>query len=160
AAVVVGLVAGALAGRLTHPLLGALAWLAAAVAILFVTGHLPYDGASWLAWLADPRFAGLPIYPYDTGGQGRLVVGSLAPALVLTGLGLVQDTRVEAIHGTLERGRLSARAWLLLLLPLPLALGAGLAADNIILRPLREPLGQVAAIIQQTRAYSGDLDVL
>jgi hypothetical protein len=160
AGLVVGLLAGTLAARANHPLLGALVWLAAAAVLLFVTGHLPYEGASWLAGLADRRFWGLPIYPFDDGAQGRLVVGSLLPALVLTGLGVAQDTRVEGLHGALERGRLSPHAWMLLLLPLPLVAAAGLAADNVILRPLREPLGQVAEIIQQTRDFSGDLDVL
>jgi len=97
-ALVVGTLAGWLAARASRLLLAGLIWLAAAGLIMLMAGHLPFEGRTLLAWLADRRFWGLPIYPFDDTAQTRLVVGSLLPALMLTALGLVQDYRLEAFR--------------------------------------------------------------
>ena len=158
--VVLSIAAAGLAARTSQPLLSALVWLVAAILGCFVAGHLPFEAATGLAWLADHRFWGQPIYPFDATAQARLTIGSLLPALVLTALGLAQDFRVEGIQSTLNARRLGVRSWVLMLLPLPVVFGAGLAADNILYSPLRQPLAHVAQIILDTRGYSGDLDAL
>lgn len=158
--VTLGALAGWLAARIGRTLLGALIWLIAAILVMFIAGHLPFEGRTLLAWLADRRFWGLPIYPFDSTAQARLVVGSFFPALVLAMLGLVQDYRLESIRSSLNAQRLSARAWLLLLLPLPVVFGVGLMADEIVNRPLREPVTQVAQIIATGRNATVDLDAL
>jgi hypothetical protein len=156
----VGVLAGWLAARSINPVLCALTWLAAAVVSMLIAGHLAFEGRTLLAWLADRRFWGLAIYPFDAGAQWRLVVASFFPLLVLTTLGLLQDYRLEGIRSSLNAQRLSGRAWLLLLLPLPVVLAGGLAADVVVNAPLRNPMLDVAQAIRVVSGYTGDLDVL
>jgi hypothetical protein len=156
----IGLVAGQLAARTGQALASAAIWLVAAVATAVLAGHLSYEVSSVLVWLVDRRFWGLPIYPFDGTAQARLVTASLPMSLALIGLGLVENYRMDGLIGALNRQRMSPRAWLLLLLPLPLALAAGLAADAILNQPLRTPLTTVAEIIRVGHDYRGDLDAL
>jgi hypothetical protein len=159
---VVGLatLAGWLAARTSSGLAAGGLWLAAAVLALLVAGRLPFDGRTWLAWLADRRFWGLPIYPFDAEAQARLLLAGFFPVPLLVILGGLQGYRLEGIRGALERGRLSPRAWLLLALPLPFVFAAGQAADGSLNGPLRAPSLAVAEIIRSGRDYPGDLDVL
>ncbi len=157
---VLGVIAGWLAARSSRTFVGMLTWLAAAVLSILVAGHLPFEGQTVLAWLADRRFWGLPIYPLDATAQTRAVVAGFILALALAALGLVQDYRLEGIRASLNRGRLTAHAWLLLLLPLPLVFAAGLAADNLINGPLRQSVAMVAQVIRVGGSYSGNLDAL
>jgi hypothetical protein len=87
--------------------------------------------------LIDPRFAGRVVYVFDAAAQVRLLVAGFFLALALLLLGLVQNYRLEGVRGALTRGRLSFRATLLLLLPLPLFALAGWVADDNLNRPLR-----------------------
>jgi|SRR5579859_2775762 len=157
---VVCALAGWLAAHSIHQLLSMLIWLAAASLAMLVAGHLPFEGRTLLAWLADRRFWGLPIYAFDETAQARLVIASFFPVLLMIALSLVQNYRLESIQSALNAQRLSARAWLLLLLPMPVVIGAGLAADDIVNSPLRGPLVQVAQVIEVGRRYTGDLDAL
>ncbi len=155
-----GGLAGWLAARASRALLSALVWLGAVLLSLWVAGHLPFEGRTVLIWFADRRFWGLPIYPFDATAQTRLVVAGFFPVLVFTALGLLHDYRLEGIRSAMNAQRLSARAWLLLALPLPVVFAAGLTADSAINVALREPLVQVAQVIQGASGYAGDLDVL
>jgi hypothetical protein len=87
-------------------------------------------------------------------------VGSFFPALILVALGLFQDYRLEGIRSAMNAQKLGGRAWLLLLLPLPLLVAAGLAADGAINQPLRNPPLAVAEVIRGVVPYTGDLDAL
>jgi hypothetical protein len=121
---------------------------------------LPFDGRTLLAWLADRRFWGLPIYPFDGAAQARLLVAGFFPVPLLAILGALQGYRLEGIRGALERRRLTPRAWLLLALPLPFVFAAGQAADSQVNAPLRVPMAAAAEVIQAGRDYTGDLDAL
>ena len=150
--------AGWLAARFGGALAGGLIWLLAAIPITWTIGHLPYEGRSLTAWLADRRFWGLPIYSFSPAAQARLLMAGFFVALILGILGLIQDYRLEGIRAGINAGgRLEGRAWLLLVLPLPLVLGAGLIADNLVNRPLRTPLQLVYEAICTGRTYPGDL---
>jgi hypothetical protein len=135
-------------------------WLAATAVCMLLAGHLPFEGRTLLAWLADHRFWGLAIYPFDAGAQSRLVVGSFFPALVLTALGLLQDYRLDGIQSAMTARRLGGRAWVLLLLPVPVVLAGSLAADGVVNGPLRDPVLNVAQVMRVAGGYSGDLDAL
>jgi hypothetical protein len=81
--------------------------------------------------------------------------------LLLAILGLLQSYRLEGIVSETEAdGRLSARAWFLLALPLPLLFAAGLAADDLVNKPERRALRLVDEAIRTGRTYPGDLFAL
>ncbi|MCC7359061.1 MAG: hypothetical protein IT317_06275 [Anaerolineales bacterium] len=152
--------AGWLGGRFEALLPGVLAWAVAAALIVVLMGHLPYEGRSLAAWLADPRFWGRAVYVFDTPAQVRQYLAGFFVLLGLVILSVVQGYRLEGVRAALSRGRLTARASLLLFLPLPLAAGLGYIADNNINRPLRVAPLLVHDAFETARAYSGDLFAL
>jgi hypothetical protein len=122
-----------------------------------VIGRLPYTGQTVLAWLADPRFFGLPLFPFSEPAQVRLVLAALVLVLALVVLALLQSDRLDAAQAALNRGRLSVRAVARLLLPVPLVLAAGLAAASVVSGPLQAGPGQLVEIIDVVAARGGDL---
>lgn len=152
--------AGWLAARWEAAGAALVAWGAATVLVVLVMGHLPYDGRNLLIWLIDPRFAGRVVYVFDAAAQVRLLVAGFFLALALLLLGLVQNYRLEGVRGALTRGRLSFRATLLLLLPLPLFALAGWVADDNLNRPLRVAPLLVDDAFSTGRSYTGDLIAL
>ena len=179
--VALGGLGGWLAVRLGKAWASMLVWLVTAALMMLLIGHLPYEGRTLTAWLSDFDSWGLPIYPFDvTAGTGMALAGFFT--LLLFGLmGLVQPYRLETISGEMEvppsvppaaaggregeapavaRGRLNARGWFLLLLPLPLVLGVGFISDDVVNRPLRVAPQQVYEAIRTGRTYEGDLFAL
>jgi hypothetical protein len=152
-----GLASGLAAWRASGPW-GGLVWFLAAGSMTWTIGHLPYEGRSLIVWLADRRFWGLPIYPFSPAARARLMMVGFFVVLLLTILGLLQDYRLQSINSEIEAsGRLSSRAWFLLVLPLPLAFGAGLIADNLMNNPTRVAHQLVDKAIRIARTYPGDL---
>lgn len=156
------LVLGALGGVLTawfgSSLAGLLIWTVVAVLMTLVISHVPYEGYNLTVWLADRRSWGLPILPYSESAQVRVWLSGFFIVLLLAILGLFQDYRLEGLEAEVSpRGRLSGRGWFLLLLPLPLVLGAGLIADNIVNSALRGAPGLVQEAISTARTYRGNL---
>jgi hypothetical protein len=158
ALVLVGGLAGWVAALRESTLWGGLAWFLAALAMTWILGHVPCEGRSLLAWLAEPRFWGVPIYPYSPAARARLLMVGFFVVLFLTVLGFLQSYRVEGIAAeTEEDGRLSGRAWFLLLAPLPFVVGAGLIADNLLHQPERVAYRLLHEAIRTGRTYPGDL---
>lgn len=173
ALVALGGLGGWLAAKLEKAWASMLVWLVTAALMMLLIGHLPYEGRTLTVWLSDFDSWGRPIYPFDiTAGIGMALAGFFT--LLLFGiLGLVQPYRLEAISGEMEsppaaaggsdarsnaaRGRLNARGWFMLLLPLPLVLGVGLINDSVVNRPLRVAPAQVYEAIHTGRTYQGDL---
>ena len=159
------LLLGALGGWLTAWLrkvyAGGLVWAVTAVLMSWTISHLPYEGRSLTVWLADRRFWGLPVYPFDDAALIRLVMAAFFIVLLLAILGLLQDYRLEGLRLELNAdGRLTGRVWFSLLLPLPLVFGVGLIADHQINSPLRVAPRLVHEVIRTGRTYSGDLFAL
>lgn len=153
-----GSVGSWLAAWFENALAGGLVWLVVAGLVVWTIGHLPYEGRSLIVWLADPRFGGLPIYPFDAPAQVRLLMAGFFVILLLTILGLLQDFRLENIRaGINANGRLDSHGWFLLVLPLPVVLGVGLIADNLVNQPLRVAPQLVHEVIRTGRTYPGDL---
>jgi hypothetical protein len=156
-AVLIAGAAGWLGARAERGWVNVAAWLAAAVLLVLLLGHLPFEGRSLLVWLLDNRFWGRSIYVFDPPAQVRMAAGGFFVALAAIVLGLVQPYRLEGIRGALNRGRLTARAAVLLALPLPVAAAAGLAAGNIAAGPLRGAPQLAWQGIEVAREYAGDL---
>lgn len=138
----------------------ALGWGTAALLVVLLLGHLPYDGRTLLIWIIDPRFWGQSLYPFEVGARARMWLGGFFVGLALGLVGLVQNYRLEGVRGSLNRGRLSLRTVVLLLLPLPLLALAGWVADENLNRPLRVAPLLVAEALSTGRTYTGDLAAL
>jgi len=137
---------------------GGVVWALVAGLMTLVIGHLPYEGRNLTVWLADRRFWGLPIYPFSSPAQSWLAMAGFFIVLLLAILGLLQDYRLEGIGpGINTGGRLDSRAWFSLILPLPLVLGVGLVADDLVNSPLRVAPKLVHEAIRTGRTYPGDL---
>lgn len=153
---------GGLGGWLTSSVgrasVGGLIWLVVAGLMTWTIGHLPYEGRSLTIWLADRRSWGLPIYPFSSAAQSRMVVAGFFIGLLLITLGLVQGYRLEGISSETDAdGRMSSRAWFLLVLPLPLVFGVGLIANILVNSPVRVAPRLVHEAICIGRTYPGDL---
>jgi hypothetical protein len=158
ALLLLGGVAGWLSVWRSSALWGALLWLLASAAMTWTLGHLPYEGQSLAAWLGERSFWGLPVYAFSAAAQARLLMAGFFIVLCLTILGLLQNYRLEGIDSETDaEGGMSGRAWFLLLLPLPLVLGVGLAADNIVGSSERVAQQLVHEAIRTGRTYDGDL---
>ncbi|HFD40290.1 MAG TPA: hypothetical protein ENJ31_10665 [Anaerolineae bacterium] len=149
---------GWLTARINRAWAGLLLWLIAALLMMRLIGHIPYEGRTWTVWLADRRAWGLPIYPYDPGAATGVLLAGFFAVLALAFLGLLQPYRTEGIAAEADdHGRLGGRGWFLLLLPLPLVLAVGLLADSMVSRPLRQAPQLVREAIRTGRTYPGDL---
>ena len=152
--------AGWLGARFSAAYAAPLAWIVAAGLIMVIAGHMPYEGRSGLIWLADRRFWGRDLYPFDEPAQVRMLLAGFFIGLGLIIPGLLQDYRLEGVRAAFNRGRVSGRAALLLLLPLPIIAAVGLAIDGNISQPLRVAPLLVDEAIETARTYEGDLAAL
>jgi hypothetical protein len=161
ALVLLGALAGWLAAWVAKAWASALIWVGAGALMVRVIGMVPYQGRSLTVWLADRRAWGLPIYPYgEAAGVGVWLAGFFI-LLVLAFLGLLQPYRLEGVTSeTDDEGRLGARGWFLLLLPVLLLVGVGLVADSMVNKPLRVAPQVVSEAITTGRTYEGDLFAL
>ncbi len=158
AVTLLGATAGWLTIRLGKPVVGAILWFLTSFAMVWIIGHLPYEGQSAAIGALHDRFAGLPIYPFSPASQTRMVLAGFFIVLLLTILGLVQNYRLEMIQGQVTPGAgLTANGWLLLLLPVPIALALGLVADNLVNRPYRLAPQMVHRVIDTGRDFEGSL---
>jgi hypothetical protein len=136
---------------------GGLIWLLVAGLMTLVIGHLPYEGCSLTVWLTDRRSWGLPIYPFSAAAQMGMVFAGFFIVLLLVILGLLQNYRLEGTGSEMDAsGRMSARAWFLLVFPLPLVLVVGLIANTLV-SPLHVAPQLVHEAIRIGRTYPGDL---
>jgi hypothetical protein len=159
------LLLGGLAGWLSAYAEGVLpavlVWAVAAIAIVWVIGHAPAEGRSFVAWLSDRRFWGVPAYPFFDELQTRLAVAAFFIILVLLLLAAFQGYRLEGVRLHLNRdGGLNSAAWLRLLLPLPLVVLFALVADSTLYAPYRTAILLVDDAIRTGQSHEGDLDAL
>jgi hypothetical protein len=158
ALVLMGGLAGWLAAWVGRSWASLLIWLATGSLMMFVIGHVPYEGRTLTIWLVDPRAWGLPVYPFDEAAGTGVALAGFFTLLLFGILGLLQSYRLEGIAGeTDDRGRPHGPGWLLLLLPLPLVVAVGLINDDMVNRPLRVAPQLVHEAIRTGRTYSGDL---
>jgi hypothetical protein len=136
--------AGWLTARLDNAFLGALVWLIAGLATVWVASHVPFQGVTMASGLLQPAFAGLEIYPFVISIKVRMELLYVVVGL-LTALGggfelFFVEAATRASHTS---GRLF---WLLasLIIFLPI----GLAVDNLINQALRIPVLAVHDVLQ------------
>jgi hypothetical protein len=161
ALVILGGLSGWLAAWVSRSWASGLVWLVTAWLMVLAIGHVPYEGRNLLVWVADRRSWGLPVYAFSDAAQAGMWLAGFFILLLLGLLGLIQSYRLESVAGETEAGgRLEARGWFMLSLPLPLVLAVGLVADNMVNSPLRVAPQLVNEVIRTGRTYSGDLFAL
>lgn len=149
---------GWLTARLAWAWLTVLMWFAVGVLAALFIGYQPYIGRTLGVWLADSRFWGIDVFPFTTGSPLGLILGGLVVILVLTLLGILQGYRLEAAVGEVKaNGRLSARAWMLLLIPFPFVFAAAFATSSMQVNPAANAAAVVYDGIEAARTYEGDL---
>ncbi len=135
-----------------------LVWLVTAVLASFLIAYQPTFGRTLSVWLADRRFWGLPIYPFTIDRAIAPVLAGFFVILLLVILALLQNYRLEGISREVNaNGRLQIRAWLQLLLPLPVIILAGMVTRDVVGDPSAQAVQIVHHAIQRTLAYDGDL---
>ncbi|MCZ7667925.1 MAG: hypothetical protein M5U34_12390 [Chloroflexi bacterium] len=140
-------------------------WAATAFLATIIASYQNYQIRTVAAWLADSRFWGINIFPFTTTFNWLVifwgvVLAGLFLMLLFAFLGLFQDSRLAAINQERNKnGRLDARAWLKLLLPLPLVILVGYLTTNIMAMANNSWRGIVVVdrVIQVVREYEGDL---
>jgi hypothetical protein len=156
--VVVCTFTGWLTARLAWGWLTVLLWFGVGVLAALFIGYQPYIGRTLGVWLADSRFWGIDVFPFTTGSPLGLILGGLVVILVLTLFGILQSYRLEAAVGEVKaNGRLSTRAWLILLIPFPFVFAAAFATSSMQVNPAATAAAVVYDGIEVARAYDGDL---
>ncbi len=136
----------------------ALVWLITAVFITLIISYQPYYGRTLAIWFADLRFWGLSIYPYAPDFSIAQLFAGFFIILLLGMMALLQNYRLEGISSERKaNGRLSTRAWMLLLIPLPLVMLAGWVTRDMVGDPTSTAVQVVHRAIQRGRTYEGDL---
>lgn len=150
---------GWLSARLARTAITVVLWLAAAVLAILLMGYLSYYGRSLVVWVADLRFFGRMVFPYNSEGTAAgFILGGLLVLLVLGFLGVLQEYRLENMAGEAQRKRtLGLRTWLALLLPLPLVFLAGLITQNMMANPAATAAQLTHRAILRAQVYDGDL---
>jgi hypothetical protein len=153
-----GVLTGWLTGRMEKAWSVVLVWGGTAVIATMIIIFQPYYGRTFTIWLADRRFWGLSIYPYlEDLSIAQVFVGFFL-IFLLAFLALLQNYRLEGISSETGRnGRLNARAWMLLMAPLPFVIGVSWITQNIVGDPSSVAIQVVDRAIERGRTYEGDL---
>lgn len=144
-------------------------WILAGAAFGWLAGHVPCEGASFIAGLLDPRVAGLQLFPFTHSHEVRTWLVMACLGAVGAAAGVAQPQLVEALwdrlgpEGKEARGGrlwllLGARAWLLLPMGMLLALLPMLAVNELLSNPRLTPLQRTDLLIQ-TALTGGEAQV-
>jgi hypothetical protein len=151
-------VIGSLSGRMAKPWMPVILWLLTAMLCALIIGYQPYIGRTVAEWLADTRAWGLPIYISESITNTGLILGSLPLIVILAVLALLQSGRLErAVVELGDRGRMTSRALLILLAPMPFVVLAAYITSSIQIKPAAGALDQVDKAIKV--AYSKEADL-
>jgi len=158
-AILLGGFVGWLSARIANTVVTVVLWLAAGVAAMLALGYAPFLGRSAVVWLTDPRFFGRQVFPSTLGGTiSGLLLGGVLIYLVLGVLGLLQNHRLEGLVQEMRGGWLpSGRAWLALLLPLPIVFLIAMATNSVISNPAALAAQITNGAILRAQTIEGDL---
>ncbi|NIV31784.1 MAG: hypothetical protein GWN58_20550, partial [Anaerolineae bacterium] len=95
ALVLLGAFGGWLAAQVGRAWFGGLVWIGTAICMVWVIGHVPYEGRNLMVWLADRRAWGLPVYPFSDAAQAGMWLFGFFIVLLLGLLGFLQPYRME-----------------------------------------------------------------
>jgi len=142
--VIIGGLAGWLTARLDNAFWGAISWLAAGIAYVWITSHVPFEGQSIALGFLDPNFAGLEIYPFVESLRIRMSLLYLAVGLLMAIMGGFELFFVEsATRSSGQFGRFFS-----FLVCFVLYIPVGMMVDDLINRTLRDPIEGMHNLIQ------------
>lgn len=161
--IVAGLV-GWLTARIGKTPLTLLIWLVASILFSAIISIQSSQIRTLTVWLRDNRFWGRAVFQTQAFSSTwvnllAIILAGFFLILLLGVLGLMQEYRLDGIERALGKGgRLSGRAILLLLLPMPLVAGAGFMTDRFLdSAKTAASLQLVNQAIEAGRDYEGDL---
>jgi len=150
---------GWLTARAGNSLFTVLLWfLAAGLSVLIIGFETTYI-RTFFIWLTDSRFWGLAVFPLSPGSILPTLISGFFVFLTLCVLAVLQELRLEGVHGRLgPNKRFSFAAFLSLCLPLPIVVLVGFITSNMV-SAANAPfaIDQVYEVIQTGRTYEGDL---
>jgi hypothetical protein len=153
-----GMFAGWLAARSGRAWVGTLIWVIAGAGIMWIAGHIPYDGVSFIASLGDSYPISRIMYPFSSQAAALTSVGMAVGILCGFFTGLIQAIVIErAWDRSSSANRLSRRSLLVLSWGLIPAILLGFYADYATQAPIRRPLVDVAWAIDMARDPAYDL---
>lgn len=150
---------GWLTARFAKGWLTVILWLFAAVLVVLIISYETSYIRTFLIWLADRRFWGLPVYSLPVGTILAALIAGIFIFLLLVVLAFLQDYRLESIYGRLsENKRLSLAALVSLSLPLPIIALAGFITNSMLGGTgTTLAIQLVHQVIETGRTYEGDL---
>ncbi len=133
---IIGGAVGWLTVRLDNAAIGAVLWLFAGMAFVWISSHTPFEGQTKMIGILDPQFAGMEIYPFVESARIRMILLYVVVG-VLTAIGgslelffVESATRASGVGGRI----FSLATCLVIFLPI------GLLVDNLINQTLRSPI--------------------
>lgn len=150
---------GWLSARIARAVVTVILWVATGVVAMLAIGYAPFLGRSVVVWLSDPRFFGRQVFPSTLGGTtSGLILGGVLIFLMLGVLGLLQNHRLEGLVQEMRGGWLpSGRAWVALLLPLPIVFLVAMATNSVISNPASDAARTTHDAILRAQTIEGDL---
>jgi hypothetical protein len=146
---VIGGIAGILGAWTSSTLLTTGVWAITLGCIGWLAGHIPFTGINWLAGVIDPRFAGLPLWPYTDGNALRTLLVIIAYTIYGFGVGYVETLAIEwAWDRTTPEGRMRIRAWSVLLVAWLMALPPTFILNYVMMTDIRMPQVRVANLVE------------
>lgn len=146
---VIGGIAGIIGAASSSTLLTTAVWAIALGGIGWLAGHIPFTGASWLAGILDPRFAGLTSWPYTNANALRTLLVMIAYTAYGFGVGYVETLAIEwAWDRTTPTGRMKAGAWAVLLVAWLVAFPPAFILDYLVMADVRTPQVRVANLVE------------
>lgn len=158
ALIVLGGFAGWLTGYFEKIWPTVIVWLFTSMLSALIIGYQPYIGRTAAEWLADTRSWGLPIYSSQTVTNSGLILGGLTIIITLAILALLQSYRMEqAVNELGDNGRISARSWFILLLPMPIVMLVALFTASVQVNPAAQAASVVYDGIEVAGSTEEDL---
>lgn len=145
ACLLLGAIAGWLSARFDNGLLSAVFWLVTSICFVWIASHVPFDGVTRFTGLLFPELEGLNLYPFVEVARLRMSLLYVIVGVLMVIGGAFEMFVVE----TASRTTSAASRWLYLSLAGLIIFGAiGLLVDDLINKPLRQPLVSIHELIE------------
>lgn len=144
ACLLISILAGWLTARFDNSLLGFIIWGLSGLGFVWIASHTPFEGLTLVLTRLEPVFQGFDLYPFVLSARARMQLLYIIAGLLT---GLAGSFELFLIESALRSAYFFARLFTFLIFLVILA-PIGLAIDNLINQPLREPILVIDDLIQ------------